>query len=140
MSSLLSLDPGIDFADCLWMDRVLTWAGFRSLPAIQIDELVIESQEISRRTMNPKSIITLAQSAGRLAERVHATKETWVGASKWMGGSPPHFVLECRILGALTKNERKILDRSLKGVSESYRHNVIEAAGIGLFHLQRLPK
>lgn len=140
MSSLLSCDPGVDFAACLWVDRVLVWAALRSLPAVALDELVIETQEISQRTRNPKSIITLAQTAGRLAERVHATRETWVSAVRWMGGSPPHFILEGRILGCLTKEERKVLDRALKGVSESYRHNVIDACGIGLHHLQRLPK
>jgi hypothetical protein len=138
--SLLSLDPGLDFAACLWVDRVLVWAALRSLPAVPLDELVIEDQDITKRTMNPKSQLKLAQTAGRLAERVHATKETWVGASRWMGGSPPHFILEGRILGALSKDERKILDRALKGVSESYRHNVTDAAGIGLWALQRLPK
>lgn len=138
--NLLSIDPGEDHAACLWIDSVLTWAAFRALPAMTIDELIIEDQEISKRTRNPKSILRLAQSAGRLAERVHATKETWVTAVRWMGGSPPHFVLEARILGCLSPEERRVLQRALSGVAVGLRHNLVDSAGIGLFGLRRLPR
>ncbi len=139
--NLLSIDPGEDHAACLWVDGKLEWAAFRALPAaITIDHLIIEDQEISRRTRNPKSILRLAQSAGRLAERVHATKETWVTAVRWMSGSPPHFVLEARILGCLSPEERRVLQRALSGVAIGKRHNVVDSAGIGLFALRRLPR
>lgn len=137
---ILAIDPGEDYGSALFVDRTLVWAAFRALPSADIEHLYMEDQEIrpggKART---KDIIKLAQTAGRLAEKVRAPKETFVHYSKWAGSQPPH-ALEARILGCLSLAERDVLKAAVKNVALSYRHNVVEAVGIGLYATRRLPR
>lgn len=139
---ILAIDPGADYGAALFDEssRLLCWAAFRALPSAEVSHLYMEDQEIRRGgKARTKDIIRLAQTAGRLAEKVRAPKETWVHYSKWAGSQPPH-ALEARILGCLSSEERATLKAALKNVAMSYRHNVVEAIGIGLYATRRLPR
>lgn len=139
LQSVLSLDPGEYFGAAFWVDRQLVSAHFQALPAWPLSVVVAESQDITKRTKNPKNIIKLAQTAGRLVERCHAPEVVWVLPMTWKGNAPD-FAVETRILGVLSKDERTILNRALRDVPPDHRHDVTDATGIGLWYLKRLPK
>lgn len=69
--------------------------------------------------------------AGRLGGFVHLYPP-----SRWKGTIPKDIHHE-RIKNALDANERAVLDQALAGVRASNRKEVLDAVGLGLYHLRR---
>jgi hypothetical protein len=102
------------------------------------DTLVIEKPTIYPHSKaRPNDIVTLAISAGRLAERVDARAEVWVLPRQWKGQIPKtkrleDYIIYKRVMAALNELERAVL------AQHGSDHNVVDAVGIGLWHLGRL--
>ncbi len=138
---MVSIDPGRKTGIARWetgvlldcdiltheRDRWHSWALDQSV--------VIERPTVYPRSpVPPNDIVELAITAGGLACSFDGPVE-WVLPRTWKGTIPKEIMAE-RIIMALTPKERSVLD----GVkcAASARHNVIDAIGLGLWHLKRL--
>jgi hypothetical protein len=93
---------------------------------------VIESQFIDRDSrVNTQDVIRLAQSAGRIA--ANYPEAVWYLPAQWKGGVPK-AVHQKRILAALSDEEKALLKDMNKGTLKQ----VLDAIGLGLYHLGRL--
>lgn len=100
---------------------------------------VIEEQQIHKDTPNPQSIIKLAHTAGRIADRVGWKTVEWVYPTTWKRNADPDLMCEW-IIKALSPVERLVYFAAADRVAEGVRHNIIDAIGIGLWKLRRLPR
>lgn len=134
-----SVDPGVDYyALAEWDYTRLAAVGVYAIdhryphqPG-QLYEIAIESQEIRPGARaRAKDIIALAQSAGRVADRYE--KATWYHYYEW-AGQTPEKTLHKKVLARLTDRERALI-LALKKKDQGH---VIEAVGIGLYHLRRI--
>jgi hypothetical protein len=101
------------------------------------NELVIEQPRaypIGKSRARPNDIIQLALTAGQISE--HYRPVTWIPPHAWKGQVPDEILYD-RIRKRLDKREADLLDLVLKGIAKGYHHNVLDAIGIGLFHLGR---
>lgn len=78
---------------------------------------------------DPNDLLRVAEVSGALAWDF--TNVYWYEARKWKG-QVPKAVMGKRILKCLTEEELKVLGPLAKN------HNVLDAVGIGLYHLGRL--
>lgn len=107
------------------------------------DELVIERPTIYPHSKaRPNDIIVLAISAGRLAEKVGAKKETWYLPRQWKGQIPKtkkitDYIIYKRVLNNLSDTEAQTLAWMLGVAPTGHDHDVVDAVGLGLHHLGR---
>ncbi len=103
-------------------------------------EVVVEKPRIypSGRTSNPNDVLTLAVKAGEWAGRFdRIAKVRYVEPSEWKGGSVRKDIQNARDRAKLTPGERAIVDATGQEMSDSTRHNMLDAIGIGLFGVGR---
>lgn len=154
---ILSVDPGIDTGVALWRDgKLLTSACIdRNIHTVQqlctaigvpqgeASYLVCELPQIYRAAHSkgdPNDLMPLAVEVGwfeafasllwRNCTCVQVTPRAWKG-------QVPKRVCNQRTLNKLTAQELNTLNNQLVGVSESKKHNVLDAIGIGLWFLKR---
>jgi hypothetical protein len=82
----------------------------------------------------PSSLIQLGFSAGRLVPAQSLEVET-IWPVTWKG-SLPDEILYARIMSALTESEKALIPK----LGQSLLHNVLDAIGIGLHTLGRMPR
>lgn len=101
---------------------------------------VIEDQVIYPKSpVPPNDIVILAKSAARVADRVGWKTVEWVRPRTWKSTLDADIMCE-RIIRCLTPTERLVYFAAADKMPEGVRHNVIDAIGIGLWKLRRLPK
>lgn len=144
---MIAIDPGSrcpGFA--VFSNKVLIHGGteWRAAWLEYNDELVIEKPAIYPHSKaRPNDIITLAISAGRLAQQAGAKKETWVLPRSWKGSIPKtrktaDYIIYKRIMNNLSDTEGQTLAWMLGVVAVADENNIIDAVGLGMYHLGRL--
>lgn len=163
--TLLAIDPGARsyglalFGPCLpvgagaGVDHWLLRAGYvngdsapdalqaalRWLDGLKVTLAVGEiprSYDVQNQKGDQNDLIGVALALGRLLGAA-AYSEHLVTPAEWKG-QVPKKVMHQRIRNTLERDERTALDRGLSAVSPSLQHNVLDAVGIGMFHLRRL--
>jgi hypothetical protein len=156
-ANLLTIDPGFRyFAYAVFSDQVLQHADL--VRAHKVDEwevwtrqppdfseireavsqfewtqrvAVIEFPQVHRDTPNPNDIVKLASACGAYTAILQSLgfTVTWVAPSEWKGTVPKDIMFK-RILAKVTPDEYTRLKKPKD-------HNVVDAVGIGLWHLNR---
>lgn len=147
MSPLLAFDPGKRTAAwALFHDGLLSGCGLlrwadgqfpAELPrAIVATQAVIELPQVYRGSVNPKHLVEVTVTVGRIAQALGPLGQTeLVWPHAWKGNVDPEVMLR-RIQSKLDQREQNILQGAQ--VIDSLRHNVIDACGLGLWKLNRL--
>ena len=164
-NNLLTLDPGLrdpgvarfidgklQWATCVRKDtgkrgpeqwQAIAHAVARAVPMIGAEEgtfLVVEKPQVYGGK-HPDDLIELSASLGACVSAISET--LWMEGYKayfpreWKG-QVPKTVHHRRIRKKLTGEENAILDRCLAKVVVSLQHNVLDAVGLGMFHLRRI--
>ncbi len=139
MGTLLSIDPGKNAGLAWFVDAVLTRCGLTGPEPIEArgdDHCVSEFPRIypgQRSKGDGNSLLSVARDAGRLTSAFEENQITWVAPRTWKG-TVPKAVMAKRILAALSPEERVLVPH----LPKTTLHNVIDAIGIGLWHLGRL--
>jgi hypothetical protein len=110
-------------------------------PCQHLNRVIIEQPVIyPRMKARPNDIITLAVRAGEWGGvfHKHASIE-YIEPFKWKG-SVPKEKHQPRIWAKLTEAEHGIVERAVAGVADSYGNNIVDAVGLGLWQLKRLPR
>lgn len=135
---LVTIDPGNNSGIAVWEERILVQAYLvlDSAPSAHClgAETVVEIPKIypvGKGKGDPNDLIRVAFVAGRIT--AGAAKVVRLYPYEWKGQVDPD-ILEARILGLLTREEFALVPR----LPDSLRHNVTDAIGIGLFHLDRM--
>lgn len=147
--SYLAIDPGIDTG----------WAFFRSAtellacgvddarkvfdlndPALPVRTVIMEKPQVylHRQKTDPNNLITLAIQVGRYIEHFERTgaRVTLVRPAEWKGQIPKE-IQHARIWSAMSAFEQGIVDRCLRRVAPSRRHNAMDAVAMGKIAFQR---
>lgn len=150
--SLLAIDPG-NYPGFAWFDAVSKelWGCsncYEAHEAAFCAEIVCERPVIYRHSKaDPNKIITLAINAG---QRVQAALKdnldalvTWYEPRQWKGQIPKTKKLKDynvykNVKKTLNAFENAELERALSDVSEKECFDIVDAVGIGLYHLQRM--
>lgn len=119
----------------LWDIDDRKWKGNLGPPDWDLETVIEKPVIYPRSKARPNDIITLAILAGRIAGLRPGA--VWVEPRKWKGNLDGDL-MNVRILKALTEEERRVYFAAADKVAESYRHNIIDAIGIGLWKLGRL--
>lgn len=103
--------------------------------ASSIDTYVVETMVIYRKNTkgNPNDLIQVTGAAAAVGAAL-PLKEAYDYPAKTWKGQVPKLIHNERVLASLTEEERKILESA--GVPRYMLHNVIDAIGIGLYHLE----
>lgn len=143
---LLSIDPGKHTGWCLWrLDSAshkfgVVAAGLGIIPRLTPDEVIVEHPEIYLRSKaRPNDIVKLAFTAGRLVGRYDCNVVT-VLPKEWKGSldkDQHNRLVMAELLRRLPSSHARVT-AVLGGIAESYRNNVIDAVGLGLWHAKRL--
>ena len=142
MTRILSIDPGAEYyAYAEWYDGRLKGAGLLGIDTpfalIGFPVVVIEKPRVYDRSARDKaaakggSVVDLAIAVGRLVERAPYAVEL-VLPETWKGQTPKR-VHHPRILASLTSGERSLLE----GMRKKDLGHVLDAIGIGLYHLNK---
>lgn len=143
MEELIAIDPGntTGWATFDPTTGLLHYAGTTSVQSwLAVDErpystLVIEIPQVYRASQSkgdPNDLIKVAVQAGQWIERFSCTGAAVrrVLPNEWKG-QVPKTVHNKRVLACLTEDEKTRILPSLD-------HNMVDAIGLGLFHLKRL--
>jgi hypothetical protein len=162
---LLAIDPGVhDVATAWFEDGILRqvgfWAARKPSPCRAYGRAIVEIPQFDRRP-SPQ-VIELAVAGAYLAGSAAETCR-FVTPSEWKG-SVPKPIHHCQIWTALSEAERacfpqdtndRILAARMKGARDAWRkdgaryygkgkghevHNLLDAAGLGLFELGRITR
>lgn len=129
----LAIDPGRDNGWSIYSDRWLVDCGLGDPPLGIYSFIVAERPQIYERgDVDPNDIVTLAIRLGRQLGRFPESPIGLVLPAKWKG-QVPKPIHNRRVLDALSPAEEKVYLAC--GVSESKRHNVIDAIGLGKWAL-----
>jgi hypothetical protein len=142
---MISVDPGAHPGYAVFDRKVLIHAGTEWVEAWRpyCDELIIEHPTIYPHSKaRPNDIVTLAITAGRMAQRVGAEKEIWVLPRQWKGSIPKtrnisDYLCYKRVLAVLTDSENLTLAWALGIIPKAREFDVVDAVGIGLWGLRR---
>jgi len=153
---LLTIDPGFRyFAYAMFSESEIAyadisktksedWEAWTGQPPsfLEIQEIVsqfewgakmaiIEFPQIHRDTPNPNDIVKLASACGAYTSLLQRLgfSVVWVRPAEWKG-TVPKDVMTKRILA-------KIKECEYSRIKNAKDHNVIDAIGIGLWHLNR---
>lgn len=159
---LLAIDPGLRGCGCAVFtegSKALLWgAGYVRNPleagdgpgawlnmasavfawSEDINSVVIELPRVyqgAQQKGDPEDLIQLAALTGAISERLASAGGhiATVRPSEWKG-QVPKDIMNMRILSKLSVEELAVI----KHVGKTKDHNVIDAIGIGMFHLGRL--
>ena len=86
--------------------------------------------------VSPQSLMTLAFDAGYVVGSLRPKEVVLVKPREWKGQTPKKIDHE-RTRRLLSNAERFVLEKGLRDMRPSYRHNVMDAVGIGLWKLRR---
>jgi hypothetical protein len=131
-----AVDPGRDYyAAARFANSEVTHV-LMEVPGVFIHPpgqgLVIEMPQVYRTGQaRLKDVTELAFSAGAIAARYENVIRYL--PAEWKGQVPKN-IHQARIMAALTQSERKILD----GIKKKDLQHILDAIGLGLFHLGRL--
>lgn len=155
----LSLDPGVRAVGwALWSDvgRLLE-AGCSRAPkhyspsetvahhsrqipsgeAVIVEEMVWRHGDVRSQS---RDLLTVQLVGCTLAGILSSTGiVVHLPAAEWKGRVPKN-IHHPRIVAALTDGEPEVLSRGLEGVPKTNRKEVLDAVGIGLYHLDRIDK
>lgn len=156
MSALLAVDPGTTALGWAWFTdgRLYQCSLLRAkntqemtqvikhtfLPSTQ--ELVIERPQLyvfGRAKADPNKVAQVTFIAGVTAGRTSHGKLFLPYPGEWKGQVPKSIHNE-RVLEVLEARERAIYDKESKAWPASLRHNILDAIGLGLWHLRRIRK
>lgn len=135
-----AIDPGRDYwAEATFENGILVWCkmrawddGWVAWPNIPNTNVVIEMPQLYRHGKHrAKDIADLTFSAGAIAAR-YSNVVRYLPA-EWKGQVDKEIHHE-RILRALNLSERRIVD----GLKKKDSKHILDAVGLGLFHLNRL--
>lgn len=112
---------------------VIPWTKFSGGVADEY-HTVVEVPDRVERGIKPMSIVSLALKAGELIGRFRASP---VKAGEWKA-SVRKDVMCHRVMTFLEAPERAILPKIQSALG--YDHNMLDAVGLGLFVLGRMPK
>lgn len=101
-------------------------------------QLVLERPEVYRQRAlkgDPKHLIDLGITLGRVVENFPHCYYEYVLPKVWKG-QVPKKIMNDRVYGRLSTNEKKIVDTSR--APKTRRHDMLDAVGIGLWKLRRL--
>lgn len=130
-----SIDPGVSYyAIAVWDNTTLFHVGMEdtSTRFCSDRDVVIEDQEIRTGSrVRPNDILRLAKAASFVAGQ-YTSKATWYHYWEW-AGSLPEYILHERIKKALTPDEWGLILAHKK----TDRGHIIEAVGLGLYHMRR---
>lgn len=121
--------------------------GHRALPGVRV---VIECPMIypGETEINPNDMVSLARKVGKWEEKFRAIFQHWAGfvcqievihPRDWKGQTKKEMNHE-RTLETLNWTERSYAVTELGRVAKGYRHNMLDAAGIGLWAMGRTVK
>lgn len=142
---ILAIDPGTHTGWALFKDSLLVACGLgdprtstahvmRDITDVIIEHPVIYS---GGRTRNPNDVLKVAVNAGEWAGTYRQKALVrYVTPQAWKG-SVPKDVHQPRILAKLAPKEAEVLEASLRRVAKSKHNNVVDAVGLGLFHVGR---
>ena len=139
---LVAVDPGNDTGWARFLHGRLEACGLGVPPMIKHASVIVECPEYrAHDRVNPNVLIELAIKVGRHVERAASLgiAAELVRPSEWKG-SVPKKIHQPRICRELDAQELELLGDVLCLHSQSKGHNVVDAVGIGLFHLGRLPR
>ncbi len=118
-----------------WIDTANHTPEFSELDKENL-KLIIEDPRIYPVTnVRPNDLMKLANSVGAIVAKVNAKFTKLVTPSRWKK-SIPKTIHQKRILRCLSPEEKQILDNCL--CPKSLQHNVVDAIGIGLWHVGRM--
>lgn len=146
IASVLAIDPGACTGWALFQCFAPGWrmigAGVASpeentfpVSARLADLVVIECPERNYGRMREKDLVTLARVVGRYEERFRSSRIELVAPRSWKG-TIDGDIMTARIEAAMTPAEVAILDTP-KRLAKSYRHNAIDAVGLGKWALRQ---
>lgn len=141
MQSLLALDPGKHTGWALY-DKLGEWTlrdggvfdPYKGFPPIlmRCQNIVIENPRITPTTPNPESILKLARIVGRFEEKFWDRTVILVRPSEWKG------TVDGDIMVKRIEAETPLRDRpGLLSYTGGYRHNMIDAIGLGRWLLKQ---
>ena len=131
------MDPGLDTGWAVFSDGLLSSCGLGPPPVANYDSVTIEKPQVyaaSKSKGNPNDLITLAIMVGRYVERLErgSCKVHLVLPTTWKGQVDKDIMCK-RILLGLSDLEKTVALKCLTPISESKRHNVVDAIGIGVW-------
>jgi hypothetical protein len=134
--SLLAVDPGACSGWAVFDGDALSASGIAREPrSFDVAELWVESQEIWKGSRaRPRDIIKLAHNAGEWVGLNPHARAAWVPPRTWKGSARKEWCTR-RILAALRPAEREYVEGL--PIAKSYKHNMIDAIGIGLYAVGR---
>lgn len=140
---ILAIDPGKCSGVAVFLDGRLkdVWAvrDHSLIPVAPglVDVLVCEKPHIRKGTPRENDILTLAISHGRWLEAYRNAKHVCPLPVTWKGTLDKE-VHHPRVIKRLTAVENLRLESGLSDLALSLRHNVLDAVGLGLWHLGRM--
>lgn len=141
----VTIDPGNDTGWALWEAGALAACGLgdprsSALHVVEhVDDVWIEEPVIYPHSKaRPNDIKALAMTAARWGAiyELCAVDVHFVEPARWKGQLPKD-VCHARSWGKLQPNERAIVDKAVRGMAPSKRHNVLDAVAIGVWVLKR---
>lgn len=138
MEALIAIDPGKTTGWALFMGGKLCVAA----PSVQSAsiagpfEVIIELPRIypGGGKGDPNDIVDLAVLVGKFAERYKSGTVHLVTPRQWKGNVPKK-IHQPRILKKLSPEELAVMPKRPR--AKDYDHNMVDAVGLGLFHLGR---
>lgn len=138
IQSVLAIDPGA----CTGWALFVAPGGWRLVAAGvaapdqdftggPVDLVVIE-RPMRNYGVPEKGLLTLAITTGRYVERYRMRRQELVEPRAWKG-TIDGDIMTARIDAALTPAERALLPK----VAKTYRHNMLDAIGLGKWALQQ---
>lgn len=140
---IVTIDPGLATGWALWeVLGKLTACGLgdpRSCEqhvAMHVHDVWIESPFIyPHAKARPADILKLAREAGEWGGRYEVSAVAtihYVLPAEWKGQVPKE-IHHARVWDALDAAERAIVDKAVRGLAPSKRHNVLDAVGMGVW-------
>lgn len=140
IGNIIAVDPGVDyFAAARFGGGGMALRNVWLLPIgcscpFWADQLVIEKPRFRPQGRERKEdVMDLGISAGRIAEKFQCKSEVWVDPVTWKG-TLSKAIHHPRILRALSETELAVLCGHSKG---DLKH-IMDAVGLGLWHLRRM--
>lgn len=137
---LVSVDPGEHMGFAVFRDGTLWQCGLGGYGLPPGCEFVIEKPCVYPRSKaDPNDLITLAVRVGEelgAAKRLGLRTRT-VLPREWKRSVSKEIMLD-RITAHLAADEREVFAENVVGVARCRVNNVLDAIGIGLFHLGRM--
>lgn len=142
MTTLLAIDPGEKTGYALFRYDFDQWSLINA--GVEHPErrcfvaphyVIIENPQIYPHAKSrPNDILKLARLVGRFEERYHSSVVYRCTPHDWKGSVDGDIMVR-RIESALTPEEMLIVDRL--GLPKSYRHNAVDAIGLGKWFLRQ---